>query len=77
MKVYKRTLIKAVTWEMSGMAMLCAIAYAQTGSWWQGSIFSIGYTVLRVIMYYFHSRLWKRIKWGKNIGDNEPTEFHT
>jgi len=63
---HKRTFVKGCTWELSGAILLALICYIYTGEAVSASLFSIGYTVLRVGMYYLHERIWKRTSWGKS-----------
>jgi len=64
---YKRTFIKGLTWECSGLITLFLIMYfgvvpdALTASMW-----TVVYTVVRVGMYYIHERIWKKTSWGKS-----------
>ena len=65
MEIYKRTLMKAVTWELSGIIVLSILNYIVFGQAWSSAWVALGYGVLRVGMYYGHERLWKHICWGK------------
>lgn len=65
----KRTLLKAVTWEASGLVVLMAISWIISGNFAMSSTLSLIYIPLRIFMYYAHERLWKRIGWGKYKGD--------
>jgi len=65
-KFHKRTFVKGLTWEGSGVVTLFLVAYfGISPDVWAASLFSIGYTVLRVCMYYIHERLWKKFDWFK------------
>ena len=64
---HKRTFVKGLTWEGSGLITLFCISYFITHEAITASIFSIGYTALRVLMFYLHERLWKKTTWGKSI----------
>lgn len=64
---HKRTFVKGLTWECSGLIALFSIMYfgiivpdALTASIW-----TVVYTAIRVGMYYIHERIWKRTSWGK------------
>lgn len=65
---HKRTLVKGLTWEGSGLIALFLIMYlgiipdALTASIW-----TIAYTAIRVGMFYIHERIWKRTSWGKHL----------
>jgi len=53
----KRSFIKGVLWELSAPLVL----FCFTQKWH----IIVGYSVIRVMMYFGYERLWKRIKWGK------------
>jgi len=74
---HKRTFVKGLTWECSGLIILFLIAYFILHEALTASIFSIGYTVGRVIMYYIHERIWKKTSWLKpplNENENEKDD---
>lgn len=63
---HKRTLIKGITWEGSGLVTLFLIMYfGIVPNAMVASVWTIIYTVIRVSMYYVHERIWKRTSWGK------------
>lgn len=65
---HKRTFIKGLTWECSGLIILFLIMYfgvvpdAIVASMW-----TIVYTIVRIGMYYIHDRIWKKTSWGKFV----------
>lgn len=63
---YRRTFVKGVTWEVSGVVTLTLINYVIFGRVGMSITIAIGYGLLRIFMYYLHERIWKRIKWYKN-----------
>lgn len=65
MELHKRTLIKATTWELSGIIVLSIINFFVFGSIWSSAWVALGYGVLRIFMYYLHERLWKKSSWAK------------
>lgn len=73
-RFHKRTFIKGITWEGSGAITLFLVAYFILPNVWTASVFSIGYTALRVCMYYIHERLWKRFSWFKSPLINEEKD---
>jgi len=63
--LYKRTLVKGITWEVSGIVTLTLINYFVFGKAEISFGVAIVYGVLRIFMYYLHERIWKRVKWYK------------
>lgn len=68
-----RSLVKAVTWRMLGSVDTFIVSFivaslfhrgAANAASIAGSIASIE-TVTKVILYYFHERLWARAPWGR------------
>jgi len=63
---HKRTFIKGLTWEGSGLIALFLIMYfGVVPNALTASIWTVVYTVARVGMYYIHERVWKKTSWGK------------
>jgi len=61
----KRSIAKSVTWRIAGIFLLGIIAYAVTGNLKEMTIITIIFHSIRLVLYYFHERLWERISWGK------------
>lgn len=62
---HSRSLLKALSWRIIGTMDTILIAWIISGE--VIIAFSIGTFELatKTILYYFHERLWNRIKWGK------------
>ena len=61
----RRSAAKSVTWRVVGIVLLGIISYAITGNWKEMTIITILFHSIRLIMYYYHERLWERVSWGK------------
>jgi uncharacterized membrane protein len=66
MDTRKRSWVKSVTWRAVGLVILGGIAYAVTGDLGAMTIITLLFHGVRLILYYWHERLWERISWGKN-----------
>lgn len=69
---HKRSWIKSIVWRVIGIFMLGGIAWLFTHSWEQTSLITIIFHAIRTVLYYFHERVWERIRWGKKnhaVGD--------
>ena len=68
---YWRSLLKTLSWRITATFTTMLIAYIITGelSW----AFSIGFIEFfsKFILYYFHERLWERLK----IGRYKPLDY--
>ena len=60
-----RAWIKSFVWRILGIVILGAIAWLVTHSWKEMTIITIIFHGVRVILYYFHERVWERIHWGR------------
>ncbi|GAA3513421.1 hypothetical protein GCM10022393_29020 [Aquimarina addita] len=60
-----RSIAKAVSWRVVGTLDTLIVSYLLTGEIALAtSIASIDF-VTKMILYFFHERIWNRIKWGK------------
>jgi uncharacterized membrane protein len=61
----RRSIVKAITWRTMGTLDTILIAYFLTGE--VKTAVSIGGIEIftKMILYFFHERIWNMIKWGK------------
>ncbi|MDA0200279.1 MAG: DUF2061 domain-containing protein [Bacteroidetes bacterium] len=61
-----RSALKAISWRLVGTLDTIVIAYFITGTITQA--LSIGFIEwgTKIVLYFFHERLWNRLQWGKN-----------
>tara|TARA_R100001224_G_C4028506_1_gene151893 strand:- start:3769 stop:4497 length:729 start_codon:yes stop_codon:yes gene_type:complete len=64
----KRTLFKSISWKLLGFLFLGLIVYTVVGNAQEMSIITIGYHFLMLGLYFFHEKVWNRIKWGRSSG---------
>jgi uncharacterized membrane protein len=62
----KRTLTKAITWQAIGFVMMAIVNYCYMGNFSQGLGLSALLTLIGLVSYYLHERLWSYINWGVN-----------
>jgi uncharacterized membrane protein len=62
----KRTLTKAITWQIIGFVMMAIVNYFYMGDFSQGLGLSALLTLIGLVSYYLHERLWASTKWGMN-----------
>ena len=60
-----RSWVKSIVWRIIGIILLAAISYLITDSWKETSIITVLFHLIRVILYYFHERVWEKISWGR------------
>lgn len=61
-----RTLTKAITWQAIGFVMMAIVNYFYMGNFSQGLGLSALLTLIGLVSYYLHERLWTYINWGVN-----------
>jgi len=60
-----RSIVKAISWRVVGTLDTLIVSYLLTGEIALAtSIASIDF-VTKMILYFFHERIWNRIKWGR------------
>ncbi|MHA7830331.1 MAG: DUF2061 domain-containing protein [Flagellimonas sp.] len=61
----KRSVVKSISWRIVGTLDTILISWAVTGT--LSMAFSIGLVelVTKMVLYFFHERIWNSIKWGK------------
>lgn len=69
---HARSLVKGISWRFFGTMDTIVISYFVTGTW--TSAFAIGglELVTKVIIYYFHERVWGKVKWGRIMMEKAP-----
>lgn len=65
----RRSLVKGLSWRITGTFDTIIIAFLVTGS--HSQAFSIGLTevITKVGLYYLHERVWERVAYGRSGGD--------
>jgi len=61
----KRSVAKSISWRVIGTLDTILISWLVTGA--LSLAFSIGFIELitKMLLYFFHERIWNRISWGK------------
>jgi uncharacterized membrane protein len=65
METRRRSLAKAILWNMIGLLCMSLIGLAMTGSAAIGGAMAVANTVLGFCFYVIYERLWARIDWGR------------
>lgn len=64
MDTKQRTLAKTALYRGSITILLFTLLWFSTNNIYETSVITIIFNVLATIIYYFHERLWGKIKWG-------------
>jgi uncharacterized membrane protein len=65
-----RSIVKSILWRVICIAVSITTSFFLTGEWNIAVAIGLAYNVTNVVLYYFHERMWNRIKWGtafKNV----------
>ena len=65
MDTRKRSWVKSLTWRSFGIALLGLISLLITKDWKQMTVITVLFHGIRLILYYYHERIWERVSWGK------------
>lgn len=64
MDLPKRSLLKAISWRITGSTATFLIAYIMTGNFAVAGVIGLTQMISNTILYYAHERVWNRVKWG-------------
>ena len=63
----KRSWCKSITWRIAGIFILGGLAWLFTRDWSETTLITITFHAIRLVLYYFHERMWERISWGRKV----------
>ena len=62
-----RSASKSVIWRIMGILILATVTYAYTREWIQTGLITVIHHGIFLAVFYFHERLWLKIKWPKKF----------
>jgi uncharacterized membrane protein len=68
---HPRTISKSITWRMLITINNFMIPYLLTGSWKAAAAFLTIATIMNIIIYYTHERVWNKFSWGRAVKDGQ------
>ena len=66
METRRRTLVKAVLWNIMGLIVMSLVGYAATGSLAFGGKLAVVNTLIGLCTYLIYERIWTKISWGRH-----------
>ena len=60
-----RSLVKTVSWRITGSSATFAISYAVLGDFTISSTIALIQLTANTLLYFIHERIWNRIRWGQ------------
>ncbi|TMV08900.1 DUF2061 domain-containing protein [Ruegeria sediminis] len=67
METRRRSVVKAIVWNIIGLATMTLVGLAATGSAAIGGTLAVVNTAIGFTMYILYERLWAGIRWGRNV----------
>lgn len=61
----RRSLVKTISWRITGSGATFAISYAVLGNFTASSTIAIIQLISNTLLYFLHERVWNKIKWGQ------------
>lgn len=62
----KRSIVKTISWRITGSGATFGIAYLITGDLSSSSTIALIQVFANTLLYYIHERGWNLITWGRN-----------
>jgi uncharacterized membrane protein len=66
MEANKRSFAKAVSWRVTGTIDTMMVSYIITGNPLMALKIGAVEVMTKILLYYFHERIWGKIQWGRN-----------
>lgn len=60
-----RSIVKTVTWRLTGSSATFLIVYLITGDLISSGGVAVIQMIANTILYYLHERVWNKIQWGR------------
>jgi uncharacterized membrane protein len=60
----KRSIVKTISWRLTGSSATFLIAFLLTGNFAIAGVIGITQMISNTILYYVHERIWNKIAWG-------------
>jgi len=62
----KRSVVKTISWRVTGSSATFLIAYLLIGNFAIAGVIGITQIITNTILYYVHERIWNKISWGQH-----------
>lgn len=62
----KRSLCKSISWRIFSFFLTIVIIFAYTKNMKQAIGVGAGIDIVKMILYYFHERLWNKVDYGRH-----------
>lgn len=65
METNKRSIVKTITWRLTGSGATFLISLLISGNVAMAGTIAVIQLVANTILYYAHERIWNKFKWGR------------
>ncbi|MEM5502457.1 DUF2061 domain-containing protein [Ahrensia kielensis] len=65
MELPRRTFVKAITWQLLGIATMTLLALFQSGNLIDSIMLALSASATGFVFYFIHERFWSKIRWGR------------
>jgi uncharacterized membrane protein len=72
----KRSIAKAISWRITGTLDTFIISWLITGELTLAGAIAFTEIVTKVVLYWFHERIWNRVRWAKVKPRHPPCLLH-
>lgn len=66
METRRRTIVKALVWNVIGLTVMALVGLILTGSAAVGGLIAMVNTAIGLACYFLYERVWAHIAWGRN-----------
>ncbi|WP_323775577.1 DUF2061 domain-containing protein [Leisingera sp.] len=66
METRRRSIVKAVIWNILGLAMMTLVGLIATGSAKTGGMMALVNTGIGFTIYLIYERVWSKVQWGRS-----------
>lgn len=67
LETHARSASKSIVWRIMGILILAIITYVYTQKWIQTGLITVIHHGVFLVVFYFHERLWLRVKRIRNL----------
>lgn len=67
MDTRKRTIVKALLWNLLGLTVMSLVGLVATGSLAVGGAMALINTAIGFVTYLVYERVWANVKWGRHV----------
>ncbi len=67
METRKRSVVKAVVWNLIGLSVMATVGFVATGSPAVGGTMALVNTAIGFVTYLVYERIWAGIGWGRHV----------